>query len=88
MGGQVVITLNKQGQDCLRSYLFIRAREIRKQTGSIMVLKHILQAILFIVFDTIFTLYMEPLKDQCFLNVSAKPEQNVNGTVNPDDWVT
>lgn len=57
MGGQVVITLNKQGRDCLRSYLFIQAREIRKQTESIMISKHILQAILFIfVFDTVIVL--------------------------------
>lgn len=54
MGGQVVITLNKQGRDCLRSYLFIQAREIRKQAESIMVSKHILHTILFIVFDTVF----------------------------------
>lgn len=54
MGGQVVITLNKQDRDCLRSYLFIQAREIRKQTESVMVSKHILQAILFFVLDTVF----------------------------------
>lgn len=60
MGGQVVITLNKQGRDCLRSYLFIQAREIRKQTESIMISKHILQAILFIfVFDTVIVLDKE-----------------------------
>lgn len=54
MGGQVVITLNKQDRDCLRSYLFIQPREIRKQTESVMVSKHILQAILFFVLDTVF----------------------------------
>ena len=59
MGGQVVITLNKQGRDCLRSYLFIQARKIRKQTESIMVSKHILQAILFIVLDTVLILDKE-----------------------------
>lgn len=62
MGGQVVITLNKQGRDCLRSYLFIQAREIRKQTESIMISKHILQPILFIVFDTVFILDKESTK--------------------------
>lgn len=92
MGGQVVITLNKQGQDCLRSYLFIQAREIRKQTESIMVLKHILQAILFIVFDTIFMIYkgsstkcFVTLRDQRFLNVTAKTKMQIVAIVNPDD---
>lgn len=64
MGGQVVITLNKQGRDCLRSYLFIQAREIRKQTESIMVSKHILQAILFIVLDTVFILDKEATQER------------------------
>lgn len=59
MGGQVVITLNKQGRDCLRSYLFIWAGEIRKQAESIMVSKHILQPILFIASDTVFILDKE-----------------------------
>lgn len=53
MGGQVVITLNKQGQDCLRSYLFIQAHEIRKHTernGS----KTHFTGILYIVFDAFY----------------------------------
>ena len=83
MGGQVVITLNKQGRDCLRSYLFIQAREIRKQTESIMISKHILQAILFIfVFDTVIVLDKESTQKKKFgVNERRREKQLCSGAV-------
>lgn len=55
MGGQVVITLNKQGRDCLRSYLFIQAREIRKQTGTAVLSETHFTDHFVHRFDTVFT---------------------------------
>lgn len=66
MGGQVVITLNKQERDCLRSYLFIQARE--KEGGkrentlrAVMVSKtHFTDCFVRLCYDTVFTADKEP----------------------------
>lgn len=76
MGGQVVITLNKQERDCLRSYLFIQAREEEGGGGkrentlrAVMVSKtHFTDCFVRLCYDTVFTADEEQTTKFCELS--------------------